>query len=116
MNSMILATTQSSSLMKEGEALVNISPKDVELVARLARLELTEEETESFTGHLNDILRYVQKMNELDTEGVPPTSHVLPLVNVMRDDEIEASLPIDKVTKNAADHEDGQFRVPPVLD
>lgn len=95
---------------------MNITPKDVEQVARLARLELTEEEIERFTGDLNGILEYVQKMNELDTEGVNPTSHVLPLANVMREDEVRPSLPIEKVMKNAPDAEDGQFRVPPVLD
>lgn len=95
---------------------MNITAQDVKQTARLARLELTEEETESFTGHLNDILQYVQKMNELDTSGVDPTSHVLPLANVLREDDVRPSLPLSQVMKNAPDTEDSQFRVPPVLD
>lgn len=95
---------------------MNITAQDVKQTARLARLELTEEETESFTGHLNDILQYVQKMNELDTSGVDPTSHVLPLANVLREDDVRPSLPLPQVMKNAPDTEDSQFRVPPVLD
>lgn len=95
---------------------MNITTQDVKQVARLARLGLSEEETEQFAGHLNGILQYVQKMNELDTSGVNPTSHVLPLANVMREDEVRPSLPLSQVLKNAPDAGDGQFRVPPVLD
>jgi len=95
---------------------LSITVKDVEHVADLARLELNEEEKVSFAEQMNAILKYVDKLNELDTEGVIPTSHVLKLTNVMREDEIRPSLPIEKVTKNAPDEEDGQFRVPAVLE
>jgi len=95
---------------------VNITAQDAKQVARLARLGLSEEEADQFAGHLNDILQYVQKMNELDTSGVNPTSHVLPIANVMREDEVRPSLPLSDVLKNAPDAGDGQFRVPPVLE
>jgi aspartyl-tRNA(Asn)/glutamyl-tRNA(Gln) amidotransferase subunit C len=95
---------------------MGITMQDVEHVARLARLELTPEEKEKFTGQLNAILKYMDKLNELNTDGVEPTSHVLPLVNVMREDEPRPSWPIEQVLKNAPDEEDGQFKVPAVLD
>lgn len=95
---------------------MDISVQEVRRVARLARLGLSEQEAELFTGHLNDILQYVRKMNELDTSGVDPTSHVMPMANVLREDEVTPSLALSQVLKNAPDAVDGQFRVPPVLD
>lgn len=90
--------------------------KDVEHVANLARLELSEDEKAQFADQLNAILKYAEKLNELDTEGVPPTSHVLPITNVMRDDVNRPSMPVEKVMANAPDEEDGMFRVPAVLE
>ena len=95
---------------------MSITVNDVEHVAKLARLELTEEEKERFTGQLNAILKYADKMNELDTENVLPTSHVLKVTNVMREDENRPSWPIEQVMRNAPEEEDGQFRVPAVLE
>lgn len=95
---------------------MSITVKDVEHVANLARLALTDEEKEQFTGQLNAILKYAEKLNELDTTGVEPTSHVLPLANVMREDEPGTSLPIEKVLRNAPEAEDDQFKVPAVLE
>lgn len=95
---------------------MSIEIKDVEHVAKLARLELTDEEKDKITGQLNAILKYAEKLNELDTENVEPTSHVAPLVNVMREDKPRPSWPIEEVLKNAPDEEDGQFRVPAVLE
>lgn len=95
---------------------MSITIQDVEHVARLARLELTEAEKEQFTGQLNAILKYAEKLNELDTDGVEPTSHVLPISNVMREDVRKESLPLDKVLLNAPDEEDGQIKVPAVLE
>jgi aspartyl-tRNA(Asn)/glutamyl-tRNA(Gln) amidotransferase subunit C len=95
---------------------MSITVKDVEHVAKLARLELTEDEKNRFTGQLNAILKYADKLNELDTEHVLPTSHVLKLTNVLREDEVRPSLPIEKVLRNAPEEEDGQFRVPAVLE
>lgn len=95
---------------------MSITAKDVEHVANLARLKLSEEETEQFAGQLNAILKYAEKLAELDTEGVEPTSHVLPLSNVMREDEARPSWPIEKLLANAPEEEDGQFKVPAVLE
>ena len=95
---------------------MSITPKDVEHVARLARLELSDSEKDQFTDQLNAILKYAEKLNGLDTENVEPTSHVLPITNVMRADEKRQSLPIEKVLLNAPDEEDGQFKVPAVLE
>lgn len=95
---------------------MSITVQDVEHVAKLARLKLTEREKDQFTGQLNAILKYAEKLNELDTEGVPPTSHVIPIANVMRDDVVRESLPIEHVMRNAPDEEDGQFKVPAVLE
>ncbi|GAA0137316.1 Asp-tRNA(Asn)/Glu-tRNA(Gln) amidotransferase subunit GatC [Paenibacillus sp. YSY-4.3] len=95
---------------------MSIEIKDVEHVARLARLNLTDEEREMFTEQLNAILQYAEKLNELDTEGVEPTTHVLRLNNVMRDDVVAESLTQEKVFRNAPEEEDGQFKVPAVLE
>ncbi|OUM97873.1 MAG: asparaginyl/glutamyl-tRNA amidotransferase subunit C [Paenibacillaceae bacterium ZCTH02-B3] len=95
---------------------MDITVRDVEHVALLARLELSDREKELFAGQLGAILRYIEKLNELDTDGVEPTSHVLPISNVMRDDEPRPSWPLDKVLENAPDKEDGQFKVPAVLE
>lgn len=95
---------------------MSISLKDVEHVAGLARLQLTDEEKAQFTEQLNAILQYADKLNELDTEYVEPTSHVMAVKNVMRDDEVESSLSIEEVVRNAPDEEDGQIKVPAVLE
>jgi aspartyl-tRNA(Asn)/glutamyl-tRNA(Gln) amidotransferase subunit C len=95
---------------------MSISVKDVEHVAKLARLYLSDEEKEQFTEQLNEILQYFAKLNELDTEQIEPTSHVLPISNVMREDEARPSWPLDKVLLNAPDEEDGNIKVPAVLE
>lgn len=93
-----------------------ITKTEVEHVANLARLTLTEEETEQFTDQLNRILQMAEKLNELDTTGIEPTSHVLPMVNVMREDEVRPSLSLEKVLLNAPDQKDGLVRVPAVFE
>lgn len=93
-----------------------ITVKDVEHVAALARLDLTEDEKVKFTEQLNAVFDYVEKLNKLNTDEVEPTSHVLTLTNVMREDRVGPSWPLDKLLKNAPDEEDGQFRVPAVLE
>lgn len=95
---------------------MSITTRDVEHVAALARLELEDEEKARITDQLNAVLAYVEKMNELDTDGVEPTTHVLKPVNVLREDEVRPSWPLESVLKNAPDEEDGQFRVPAVLE
>ncbi len=95
---------------------MSITIKDVEHVAALGRLRLTEDEKVMYTEQLNTIINYANKLNSLNTDDVAPTSHILPLVNVTRADERKPSLPIDKVLANAPEDEDGQFKVPAVLE
>ncbi|MGI5840181.1 MAG: Asp-tRNA(Asn)/Glu-tRNA(Gln) amidotransferase subunit GatC [bacterium] len=94
---------------------MEISRKDVEQVATLARIEITEEEKEMFTQQLNVILEYIDQLNELDTEAVPPTFHVLPLQNILREDVVRPSLPQEKALGNAPETENGCFKVPKIL-
>lgn len=93
-----------------------ITKAEVEHVANLARLTLTEEEKDQFTDQLNRILQAAEKLKELDTNGIEPTSHVLPMANVMREDEVRPSLPLEKVLLNAPDQKDGLIRVPAVFE
>ncbi|KPV58295.1 glutamyl-tRNA amidotransferase [Paenibacillus sp. A3] len=95
---------------------MSITVKDVEHVAALARLELSDREKEQFTEQLNAILKYAGQLEQLNTDDVEPTSHAMPLVNVMREDKVRPSLPIEKVLLNAPDEEDGQIKVPAVLE
>jgi aspartyl-tRNA(Asn)/glutamyl-tRNA(Gln) amidotransferase subunit C len=82
-------------------------------VARLARLELRDDELERLGTQLNDILAAVSKVSELDLDDVPPTSHPLDVVNVWGEDEPHESLPLEEALANAPDREGGYFKVPP---
>lgn len=88
----------------------------VEHIARLARLDLSDEEKRLFGSQLSDILRYVEKLDELDTSAVEPTSHVLELTNVMRDDRPRPSLPPDEALSNAPDRVENFYRVPRIIE
>ena len=92
-----------------------LSPSDVEHVANLARLELSSEEVEQFTEQLTVILDHAQDVAALDLDGVPPTAHPLPLVNVLRPDDVRPSPDRDEVLAQAPAAEDGRFRVPRIL-
>lgn len=92
-----------------------ITREQVQHVAKLARLKLTEAEEQYYTNNLNNMFAFMDKLNEVDTSDVAPTSHVLGNTNVMRADEVRASLPIEEVLQNAPDAQDGQFKVPAVL-
>jgi aspartyl-tRNA(Asn)/glutamyl-tRNA(Gln) amidotransferase subunit C len=81
-------------------------------VARLARLALSDEELERMPGELSKILEHVEKMDELDLDGVEPTTHVVEIQNVLRDDEPRPCLPRDRALSGAPDVADGGFRVP----
>jgi aspartyl-tRNA(Asn)/glutamyl-tRNA(Gln) amidotransferase subunit C len=90
-----------------------LSRDQVHYVARLARLELTEEEVERFSGELSKVLDHIEKIGELgDLEGIPPTSHVVEVENALRADEPRPSWPRDVVLKSAPDTAQGGFRVP----
>jgi aspartyl-tRNA(Asn)/glutamyl-tRNA(Gln) amidotransferase subunit C len=93
-----------------------ITLSDVEHVARLARLELSEGEKKKFARQLNDILVYMEKLGELNTGGVEPLTHVLPLKNVFRKDETRPGLGRAEVLNNAPEKRDGFFKVPPVIE
>jgi aspartyl-tRNA(Asn)/glutamyl-tRNA(Gln) amidotransferase subunit C len=92
-----------------------ISRADVEHVAMLARLALTDDEIEQLTGELGAILDYAADVSALETADVPPTAHPLPLVNVLRPDEVRPGSDRDEVLSQAPAAEDGQFRVPRIL-
>lgn len=94
---------------------MSVSLKDLEKIAQLARLTLKEEEKEKFLEQVNQILQYVEKLNELDTEGIEPLSHSMDLVNVMRDDVEKKSLPREEALKNAPSKNEKFFRVPKVV-
>jgi aspartyl-tRNA(Asn)/glutamyl-tRNA(Gln) amidotransferase subunit C len=93
-----------------------ITKQEVEHVAKLARLELSEQDKEKLTNQLSNILTYVEKMSELDTKGVEPTSHVLDINNVMRDDVSVKSLPQEKAIGNAPDKALGHYKVPKIIE
>ena len=96
--------------------MAKITRKEVEHVARLARLELSEGEKDLMTAQLDRILGYMDKLNELDMSQVEPTSHVIPMVNVMREDEAKPSLSPDDALANAPDRETPYFRVPRIIE
>ena len=93
-----------------------ISREEVQNVARLARLHLTDEEAERMREQLDAILAYIDKLRELDVEGVEPTAHAVPLVNVMRDDALAPCLPQEQALANAPDRADDFFRVPRIIE
>lgn len=93
-----------------------IDEKEVKYIADLASLELSKDEVEKFSKQLSEILDYVEKLDELDTEEIVPTAYTIPVKNVLRDDEIEQSLELQKVLKNAPESKDNQFRVPKIMD
>ncbi len=92
-----------------------ISIKDVEHIAKLAKLTFNAEELERFTRELNKIIEYVEKLNELDTSNVEPLSHTTAISNVMREDEVKPSLPVEEVLANAPQREGNFFKVPKVV-
>lgn len=89
-----------------------ITKSDVEHVAKLARLKLSEEEKEKYTKQLGDILMYVNQLNEVDTQGVEPMSHAVSFCNVLREDEVIYQQTKEELMKNAPQEEQGYFKVP----
>jgi aspartyl-tRNA(Asn)/glutamyl-tRNA(Gln) amidotransferase subunit C len=95
---------------------MKISRDEIEHIAELARLSLSDREKEVFGIQLSSILGYMEKLNELDTISIQPTSHVLSLSNVMRNDITKNSLPRDEVLKNAPAFTDKFYRVPKIIE
>jgi aspartyl-tRNA(Asn)/glutamyl-tRNA(Gln) amidotransferase subunit C len=93
-----------------------ISREEVAHLARLSRLAVTEDELDTFAGQLDVILQAVARVGEVTAADIPPTSHSVPLTNVLRDDVPQPSLPRDEALSGAPDAEDGRFRVPRILD
>lgn len=93
-----------------------ISTEQVLHVARLARLQLTDDEVERFTRQLSSILEHAEQVTKLAAADVPPTSHAIPLVNVFRPDEVGACLPHDKAISTAPEAEQGRFKVPRIIE
>jgi aspartyl-tRNA(Asn)/glutamyl-tRNA(Gln) amidotransferase subunit C len=95
---------------------MKLSRAEVEHIAELAKLELTEEEKIKFCEQLSAILEYAEMLQQLDTEAIPPTATVLPLQNVMRPDEVAPSFSQEDILANAPDTAEGCFRVRAILE
>jgi aspartyl-tRNA(Asn)/glutamyl-tRNA(Gln) amidotransferase subunit C len=89
---------------------------DIGYVAHLARLQLTEAEAARFSAQVKDILKYIEKLNELDVTNVEPTAHALPLTNVLRKDEVQPSIESADVLRNAPQQARGLFIVPKIVE
>jgi aspartyl-tRNA(Asn)/glutamyl-tRNA(Gln) amidotransferase subunit C len=96
--------------------MAKLSREEVETIAELAKLTLTEEEKAIFQEQLSAILDYAEMLQQVDTTGIPPTTSAIPLNNVMRPDERRLHLPNEEALFNAPEAEDGQFKVQAVLD
>lgn len=93
-----------------------ITKKDVKYIADLSRIYLPDEEAEKLTKNLEGILHYIDKLSKLDVSNVQPTSHVLPIKNVFREDTVIPSLPQDKALSVAVEKHNGSFKVPKVIE
>jgi len=95
---------------------MKITEDQVAGVGKLARLAMTPDEMTRFSVQLSSILTYVEKLNELNTDNIEPTSHVLPLSNIFREDNVAPSLSVDAVLQNAPEKEGHFFRVPKIIE
>lgn len=95
---------------------MDLTLKEVEHIAELARLDISEDEKKRYREQLSAILEYAARLQELDTANIPPTSSVLPARSVLRPDRVRPGLSIEDVLRNAPETEQNQFRVPPVLE
>ena len=95
---------------------MSVTIGDVRSVAALARLRFDEAEERVLTGDLNRILRFMEKLSELDTDGVEPTSHVVPISNAFREDKVDAFPSTEAILAAAPKRDEGYFRVPKVID
>ncbi|MCZ7611502.1 MAG: Asp-tRNA(Asn)/Glu-tRNA(Gln) amidotransferase subunit GatC [Ignavibacterium sp.] len=94
---------------------MSITKKDVEEIAALAKLKFNDEELQNFTVQMNEILTYMDKLNELDTENVKPLSHPVEQVNIFREDKLKKSVSTEEALKNSPDKTDQHFKVPKVI-
>jgi aspartyl-tRNA(Asn)/glutamyl-tRNA(Gln) amidotransferase subunit C len=98
-----------------GHSTMKITKDEVLYVADLARLDLDDASIEKFAGQIGDVLEYVAKLNEVDTEGLQPTSHAISLTNAFREDEQRPPLDREQALANAPEKEDGNFVVPKIV-
>ena len=95
---------------------MELTDKDVQKVANLARLNIPQDEADRLTGEMNSILGYIDKLAELNTDGVEPTFHASAANNAFREDTCQTSLPVEEGLANAPASEDGSFKVPKVIE
>ena len=95
---------------------MKINENDIQKVAKLARLELSGEESEEFSRQLNDIIEYVEKINELDTSDVKPADHIIELSNVFREDTVQKSIDTSEIEKMAPSFRNGHIVVPRIIE
>ena len=95
---------------------MSISPKDVQYIAALARIHVPQEKLEGFTKDLRDIVKYVEKLQELNVDNVKPTSHAVPVGNVLRPDVVKPSFTNAEALSIAVEAKDGSFKVPLVIE
>jgi aspartyl-tRNA(Asn)/glutamyl-tRNA(Gln) amidotransferase subunit C len=93
-----------------------VNKNDVSYIANLAKLNIEKENVEKFTEEFNNIIDYINKLSEVNTENVEPTSHVLEMFNVLREDTVASSLDEEEVFKNAPNKEKGHFKVPRIVE
>ncbi len=103
-------------IFMEVTKMSRITIEEVKHVANLARLAITEEEATKFQKQLDAIISFAEELNEIDTEGIEPTSHVLDMKNVLREDKSTKGLPVEEVLRNAPDHQEGQVKVPSIME
>ena len=95
---------------------MKVTREDVENVALLSRLSIDEKDMDKNIQELSDFLEYVDRLQQVDTENVAPTAHVLPIQNIFREDVVKPSLDRDLALSNAPEQEDGYFRVPKIVE
>lgn len=95
---------------------MQITPDLIKYLEKLARITLTEDEEKKVGNELQDILTYIDMLNELDTDGVEAMSHCFPVTNVMREDGVQPSMSADEIVANAPESQDGCFVVPKTVD
>ncbi|MFH1542469.1 MAG: Asp-tRNA(Asn)/Glu-tRNA(Gln) amidotransferase subunit GatC [bacterium] len=95
---------------------MSVSKKDVEHVAKLARLGLTEEEKELFTKQLSDILKFADSLQKLNTDNIEPTSHAIPMKNVLREDKVVKFEDAEAIIANGPEVDNNQFKVPRIME
>lgn len=94
---------------------MSVDKKEIIKIANLAKLKFNDDEVEKFTGQFNEILAYMEKLNEINTDNVEPLSHPLEVSNVMREDELKKSVDTNDALRNAPDKDENYFFVPKVI-